>query len=263
MNQVLKYAGGKSRIAPWIISLFPPHNNYCEPFFGSGAVFFNKAPVRIETINDINSEITELFRVIREHTEELCRAIAFTPFSREEYMIAYEKADDPIERARRTLTRYHQSFSPAARSKNSWRNVTCSSGPFVTKAWNELPELVIEAAKRLKHAQIENCDALELIKRFDNSDALIYIDPPYPLAIREKNLYQYEMTDEQHIELLHVVKRSKAKIALSSYDNELYNRELEGWACAEKKCVIQIGQIRTEKLYMNYDPPLLAISLKN
>lgn len=261
MNQLLKYPGGKARIASWIISHFPPHDTYLEPFFGSGAVFFNKAPVKIETVNDINGDIVNLFRVCRENAEELCRLIAMTPFSREEYISCYEKSEDPIEQARRTLVRYHQSFATAARSKNSWRNVTVSSGPWVTREWNNLPEIIRTACGRIKHAQIENTDALEIIKRFDSPNVLIYLDPPYPLDIREKNLYKYEMDDDQQRELLQVVKKSKAKIVLSSYDNELYNSELEGWAVAEKNCTAQFGLVRTEKIYMNYDPPLLAVGM--
>ena len=103
MKQVLKYPGGKARIAQWIISHFPPHDTYCEPFFGSGAVFFNKAPDKIETINDIDGDVVNFFRVCREDPERLSRLISLTPWAREEYKDCYEKADDAVERARRFL----------------------------------------------------------------------------------------------------------------------------------------------------------------
>lgn len=86
---VLKYTGSKWRMADWIISLMPPHRSYLEPFFGSGAVFFKKPPSRIETINDLDGEIANLFRCVREKTEELARAVELTPYSREEYERAW------------------------------------------------------------------------------------------------------------------------------------------------------------------------------
>lgn len=261
MKQVLKYPGGKARIAQWIISHFPPHDTYCEPFFGSGAVFFNKAPDKIETINDIDGDVVNFFRVCREDPERLSRLISLTPWAREEYKDCYERADDAVERARRFLVRYHQSYGTCARSKNSWRNVTTYSGPNCSKEWNNLPMIIREAAARLKQAQIENCDALELIERYSHPGTLLYVDPPYPLALRERNLYRHEMTDEQHAALLQVLKKSRAKIILSSYDNALYNDELRGWATSEHTAIAQQGQIRTEKLYMNFDPPLLAMGL--
>jgi len=111
MKALLKYPGGKWRIATWIISHFPPHKVYCEPFFGSGAVFFLKPPARIETINDMDGNVVNLFRVCRENPEKLARAVELTPWSREEFVSCVDlDISDPIERARRTLVRYHQSF---------------------------------------------------------------------------------------------------------------------------------------------------------
>lgn len=109
-NAILKYPGGKWRIAEWIISHFPEHKVYLEPFFGSGAVFFKKEPCYIETINDINGDIVNLFRICRDFPEELARLINLTPFSCDEFVACYEKSADPIEQARRTLVRYHQSY---------------------------------------------------------------------------------------------------------------------------------------------------------
>lgn len=98
---VLKYPGSKWRLAEWIISLMPEKKSYLEPFFGSGAVFFKKPPSRIETINDLDGEITNLFRCIREKTEELVRAVELTPYSREEYERAWSwhRAGQPGGRA--------------------------------------------------------------------------------------------------------------------------------------------------------------------
>lgn len=151
MNAILKYPGAKWRIADWIIGYMPEHKVYLEPFFGSGAVFFKKRPSYLETINDIDGNIVNLFRVCRENPEELSRLISLTPFSREEFANCYQmEVEDPIERARRTLVRYHQSFGTCNSSKNSWRNVQTYGGPRCATMWNGLPEIIGECCERLK-----------------------------------------------------------------------------------------------------------------
>ena len=260
MKSILKYPGGKWRVCDWIISHFPAHKVYCEPFFGSGAVFFNKTAVPIETINDVDGNIVNLFRVCRENPQELARLIELTPWSREEYINCVDlNVSDPIERARRTVVRYHQSFGTSNSSKCSWRNVQTAGGPRCATMWNYLPAEVEETCKRLKEAQIENIDALELIKRYDDPNTLLYLDPPYPLSIRKKNIYKHEMAEPQQEELLRLILKSKSKVIISSYDNELYNEALKDWYVSEKSTIAQMGLPRTEKLYMNYQPPLLAL----
>ena len=253
MKAILKYPGGKWRIAEWIISFFPKHKVYVEPYFGSGACFFNKQPSYIETINDIDGNVVNLFRVCRDYPEELAKAINLTPFSRDEFISCNTPSDNPIEQARRTLVRYHQSFGTSNSSKNSWRNVQTYGGPRCATMWNCLPEIIVNCCERLKEAQIENTDALTLIERYNNENTLIYCDPPYLQELRKKNIYKHEMNNEQHIELLKVLKASKSKIILSGYDNNLYNSELSDWATAEKQTIAQMGLHRTEKLWMNFE----------
>lgn len=259
MNAILKYPGGKWRIAEWIISYFPEHKVYCEPFFGSGAVFFNKQPCYIETINDMNGDIVNLFRVCRDYPEELAKAINLTPFARDEFISCNTPSDNPIEQARRTMVRYHQSFGTSNSSKNSWRNVQTYGGPRCATMWNCLPDTIMNCCERLKEAQIENTDALTLIERYDNENTLIYLDPPYLQNLRKKNMYKCEMSDEQHIEMLRLIKKSKSKIILSGYDNDLYNSKLFNWVTAEKETIAQMGLHRTEKLWMNFELNLFQL----
>lgn len=263
IKAILKYPGGKWRIADWIISHFPPHKVYCEPFFGSGAVFFKKRPSYIETINDINGDIVNLFRVCREHPSELAVAIALTPWAREEYIDCYEIEGDDVERARRLLVRHHQSFGTTNSNLNTWRNSQTYNSPRCPAQWAELPETVMQLCGRLKEAQIENVDALTLIERYDDPQTLLYLDPPYLQGLRKRGLYKHEMTEEGHERLLELITRSKSKICLSAYDSELYNEKLKDWYTAEKPTIAQMGLPRTEKLYMNYAPDLLALGDRN
>ena len=253
MKAILKYPGSKWRISDWILSFFPEHKVYCEPFFGSGALFFRKKPSYIETINDINGDIVNLFRVCREFPQELATAINLTPFAREEFNDCYEKSDNPIEQARKTLVRYHQSFGTCNASKNSWRNVQTYGGPRCATMWNFLPGTIVDCCERLKDAQIENIDGIELIKRYNDPKTLIYCDPPYMQSLRKKNMYRCEMDNDKHIELLEAIRNTKSMVIISGYDNELYNDYLKEWVTAEKETTAQMGKHRVEKLWMNFE----------
>lgn len=259
LKAILKYPGGKWRIAEWIISYFPPHKVYCEPFFGSGAVFFKKPPSHIETINDISGDIVNLFRVCRERPSELASVLTLTPWAREEYVNCYESEGDDVERARRFIVRHHQSYGATNCNKNTWKNSQTFNSPCCPKQWAALPETVMQLCGRLKEAQIENVDALTLIERYDDPQTLLYLDPPYLQSLRKRGMYKHEMTDEGHERLLELALKSKSKICLSAYDSELYNDKLKGWYTAEKPTIAQMGLSRVEKLYMNYAPDLLAL----
>ena len=226
MRSILKYPGSKWRIANWIIEKMPQHHSYLEPYFGSGAVFFNKAPSNIETINDIDSDITNLFNVIRENTDELLRKVVMTPYSREEYDNAFiaSAEDDNIESARKFLIRCWQGIGSNNKYKSGWKNdVQGRERAYAVKNWYELPEKITEIVDRLKTVQIENRPAVELIKRFNSEKVLIYADPPYLTSTRKRNIYKYEMTDQEHEELLKVLLAHKGSVIISGYDNEMYN----------------------------------------
>lgn len=253
MKTLLKYPGSKWKIVDWIIDHFPEHKVYLEPFFGSGAVFFNKTPAYIETVNDVDGNIVNLFRVCRERPMELATALNLSPFSREEFVSCYEmKTENPVEWARRTVVRYHQSFGTSNSTKTYWRNVQVAGGPRCATMWNDLPLSVVECCERLKNAQIESIDAIELIKRYNNADTLIYCDPPYLQDLRKKNMYAAEMDEEEHKLLLETLVESKSNIVISGYDSPLYNEILAGWDTDERDAIAQMGLHRTEKIWFNF-----------
>ena len=268
MNQVLKYPGGKWRIASWITSFIPSHKVYLEPFCGSAAVFFAKAPVTQEFINDIDGNVINFFRVCREHPDELAELLYFTPYSREEFSAIEEPhtgssiilSDNPIENARRFAIRCFMSFGSKLGERSGWRYCKTSRGSTPSRAWANLPYVIYEVAERLKNAQIECSQALELIKRFNTDEILIYADPPYLLKTRKQNkLYRCEMNGEdEHIALLNALLSHKGPVIISGYDSELYNNMLSGWVTAEKRTQDNTGSMRTEKLWMNYPMPIGA-----
>ena len=107
VKAILKYPGAKNRIADWICEYIPKHDVYVEPYFGSGAIFFSKQPARIETINDMDGNVVNYFKVIRERPEELVQALRMTPYGRDEYNNSFNinKTDNEIERARKFAVR--------------------------------------------------------------------------------------------------------------------------------------------------------------
>lgn len=259
MNAILKYPGAKWRISKWIVEKIPKHHSYVEPYFGSGAILFSKKSIsNIETANDLDGEVVNLFNVIRDCPEELARAVYLTPYAREEYDMAFLNGEksDPIEKARLFLVKHWQGhgFRTGA-YKAGWKNdLQGRERSYVTMCWNRLPEWIINAAERMKHVQIECRPALEVIKRFDFQNVLLYLDPPYVLSTRSGKNYRHEMTDEEHEELLRVITNHKAKIMISGYHSALYDKYLKDWHREEITTFAEHARPRTEVLWMNYEP---------
>lgn len=263
MNAVLKYPGAKNRIAKRICEYIPEHNVYLEPYAGSLAVFFNKRASKIETLNDLDGDIVNYFRVIRDKLEEFKRAIEMTPFAREEYANAYiySNSDSDIERARKFAVKCWMGFGCGNLYRNGFKSGQQSNSPNPASAWDALPITLAEASKRLKNAQIENLPALELLSRYDTEDVFVYLDPPYLPDTRKKYLYKYEMNKGEHIELLEVIKNHPGKILISGYDNDLYNQMLPEWNKASINTLVEGGVHRKETLWMNYEMGQIKLSL--
>lgn len=261
MKSVLRYPGAKWSVADWIVGLMPPHKSYLEPFFGSGAVFFDKDPAPIETVNDLDGEIVNLFSVIREHPDELAAAVFLTPYSRQEYDAAWEllHSDEidtlgSVERARLMLLRYWQTHGSSARRKTGWKNdVAGREAAYAVRCWNALPDWIMDAALRLKDAQIECLPALDLIRRFRSPEVLIYADPPYLRSTRSGWQYRQEMRDDEHEELLQVLMEHPGPVMISGYDNALYNDRLSGWEKLQHPAQATNGTPRMETLWVNFE----------
>lgn len=261
MKSVLKYSGAKNRLATWICEYIPEHKVYLEPFAGSLAVLFNKKRSHIETVNDLDGEVVNFFKILRDNPEELKRIITLTPYSRSEYDKAYGETADTVERARRFCVRCWMGFGCANRYHNGFKSGQQTNSPNPAKAWAQLPETMPMASERLKGVQIECLPALELISRYDTEDVFMYIDPPYLHGTRKNYLYKYEMEDYEHEELLKVLVKHPGKILLSGYGNEMYSDYLSGWKKVHKSTNAEFGLARTETLWMNYEVGQLKLNI--
>lgn len=258
MKAVIKYPGSKWSMAEWIINHFPEHHSYLEPFCGNCAVLFNKPRSHIETINDLDGAVANLFECIRKDPERLAHDIYFTPYSRQIYERAFEATipDDPFEWAVQFCIRLNQGHGFRTNGERvGWKNdVVGRERAYAAKDWCTLPERIVEAAERLRGVQIEHMDAVELIKRFNHSNVLIYADPPYMLQTRHGKQYRCEMDDQQHERLLDALEAHTGPVILSGYDSPLYAKRLRKWHREERTAYSQIASRKTEVIWMNFDP---------
>ncbi len=255
--------GGKYSHLDWLLPLLPNCHHYCEPYAGSAAVLLNRDASPIETYNDIDGEVANFFRVLRNQSSRLIKAIAFTPFSREEFLIACltngEKISD-IERARRFFIRARQVRTGLAQTASigRWancRNTTRAGMSGVVSRWLGSVESLPHIAERLLRVQIENRPATDVIRLYDDKDTLIYCDPPYLHDTRgDSSAYGFEMEESEHIELAGVLHRCRGKVAISGYRNQLMDKLFKDWRrfdAASKQCH-SIKKIRQECLWTNY-----------
>ncbi|NMC20896.1 MAG: DNA adenine methylase [Thermogutta sp.] len=258
--------GGKFSHLDWLLPLLPACRHYCEPFGGSAAVLLNRDPSPVETYNDIDGEVANFFRVLRDDPDRLIRAIGLTPFSREEFAKACELDPRlaPLERARRFYVRARQVRTGLAQSATLGRWANCKNTSRagmagVVSRWLGAVEDLPEIALRFLPVQIENRPARDVILLYDSPQTLFYCDPPYVHATRgDSKAYAYEMDDAGHRELAELLNSVQGKVAISGYDCDLMNR-LYGPPVWRKhvgptKTIHSTKDERTEVLWTNYDP---------
>lgn len=264
------YFGGKYTHLDWVLKYLPQTKTYCELFGGSGVVLINKETAPIEIFNDLNEHVDNFFLQLRDNTEELIFKIELTPYSRREYFKCYKglyDTVDPIEWARRFFVVINQSFNGTHVRQTGWKFSTRQSRSKIAESVNrwltKAPNLW-KIAERLKRVEISNYDFRDLFVKVDFEDALIYCDPPYLHDTRtNNNEYKYEMTEQDHIELLCLLINAKAKVAISSYDNEIYREYLKDFyiTIANEKRHGLFHSKKTEMLWTNYNPNLVNPSL--
>ena len=257
MKAIIKYPGSKWSIAGWIINFFPEHHSYLEPFFGSGAVLFNKPRSNIETVNDLDGNVVNLFEWIKHDPEKLAHEIYFTPYARQVYEDAFaSEPEDSLQKAVNFYIKLNMGHGFRTNGeKVGWKNdVQGREMAYAAMDWKNLPGKIMEAAERLRGVQIENRPAADLISRFNYPNVLIYADPPYVLSTRHGKQYKHEMDDTGHNELMDVALAHRGPLLISGYDNEIYNDRLRGWHKEEITCYSQISSKKKECLWMNFKP---------
>lgn len=234
------YYGAKSRIAKHIIENIPPHNAWVEAFCGSAAVTLAKKPAPIEVINDVDDQIINLFEQLRNSNEELCRQIKLTPYSRAEFQKARLRETDitPLELARRFLVATMMTINATnAQTNKSGFSVSHSYSRQNREArvnrWRNLPERLERVVERFRSVRIENRDAKDILRMFQDRPAtLVYLDPPY--FVKRGHKYAIDANDRDfHEELLKICIKANCMILISGYRNELYDDMLtvdRGWS---------------------------------
>ena len=257
--------GGKFSHLEWILPLLPKSHHYCKPFAGSGAVLLNRDPSLVETYNDIDGEVVNFFKVLRNKKDELIEQIALTPFSREEFKIACELDPDlsEVERARRFYVRARQVRTGLAQTASVGRWANCKntsragmSG--VVSRWLGGVEQLGFIAERLLRVQIENRPAADVIKLYDSEETLFYCDPPYIHETRgDTKAYGFEMDNQMHVELADTLNSVKGMAAISNYDCELMDKlyPSKRWKkiLSPEKTIHSTKDKRQEVLWINYD----------
>ncbi len=262
---VFGWYGGKFSHLDWLLPLLPECHHYCEPFAGSGAVLLNRVPSPVETYNDIDGEVVNFFRVLRDQHEELVRAIALTPFSREEYYRAIHTTNgvSDVERARCFYIKARQTRTGLAQTASLGRWANCKntsragmSG--VVSRWLGGVGALDDIAQRLMRVQIENRPAIDVIRLYDGPRTLFYCDPPYLHATRgDVKAYGFEMDEGQHREFAEVVNACSGMVAVSGYDHPLMDKLFEPgkWfkTLGARKTIHSTKGTRQEVLWTNYD----------
>lgn len=258
----LRYHGGKFRLAPWVMQFFPPHHRYVEPFGGAAGVLLRKPRSYAEVYNDLDGDIVNFFRVVRDEEQRtrLVEACQLTPYARDEWAQCYEPTDEPVERARRTAVRAAMGFGSAGATKGrgGFRVDTARSYSTAMHNWADYPSSIQALGERMACVLIENRPAVEVMRQHDGPDTLHFVDPPYLPETRQitnsSRYYRHELNADEHIELLDTLKALRGFVVLSGYPSALYENHLQGWTThtTEARIAAHRGTgTRTEVVWLN------------
>jgi DNA adenine methylase len=260
-HPALRYFGAKFRLAGWVLDHCPPHQCYVEPFGGAAGVLLQKARSYAEVYNDLDGDVVNFFRVLRDHEDRqrLVQACVLTPYARAEFEQAWEPTNDAIERARRLCIRAQMGFGSAGATKGTtgFRIDTKRAYGTAQHLWLEYPEAIAAAGSRFAGVLIENRPAIEVMQMHDGPATLHFVDPPYVHSTRQmraKGGYRHEMNDQDHIDLIAVLKQLKGMVIVCGYPSDLYMGALAGWSTRTTSTSASGGRgstSRTEVMWLN------------
>jgi len=265
----LTYYGGKQTLAPLIISLFPEHILYGEPFTGGAAVFFHKAKSKVEVLNDTNGELMNFYKILRDHFRSLQKMVQATLHSRDAFRkaeVIYHNPDlfDKVTRAWAVWVICTLSFSAKMDGPYGYDKVSNTTSK---KIDNKRNGFTVDYQKRLAHVQIECADALYIIRSRDHEGAFFYCDPPYIGS----NMGHYKgYTEADYDALLSLLTKIKGKFLLSSYPSNILNSYIKKhkWSVIKRELLVSVNmksgnpKKKTELLIANYllkDPRLQTV----
>ena len=243
-----------------ILPHFPGHRAYVEPYGGGGSILLRKERSYAEVYNDLDGEVVNLFRVVRDRGAELVALLEMTPFDRDEYKGSFERSEDPVEQVRRTVIRSHMGFGSNALShavKSGFRANSNRSGTTPARDWANLPENVRLVVERLRGVVIENKDALDVMRQHDAPETLHYCDPPYVHETRSTKMhghhgYNHEMDDDQHRAFGAAVRELRGMVVVSGYGCDLYDKEIfPDWDRIAFAALSDKARDRVEVLWLN------------
>lgn len=269
----LRYHGGKWKLARWLQLFFPPHRIYVEPFGGGASVLLRKPRAYGEIYNDLDGEIVNVFRMLRDRGDELHQLLALTPFARAEFAASYERVEDPLEQARRTILRSFMGFGSAAATgeTSGFRANSNRAGTTPAHDWANYSKAVPALIERLQGVVIEHRDALATMAHHDGPTTLHYCDPPYVHSTRSGKVrgvvskgrstgkaYNHELDDEGHCKFAEFVHGLDGMVVVSGYPSALYSRLFCAWERHERPAHADGARDRTEVVWIN---PACSVAL--
>lgn len=264
-SPVIRYHGGKFRLAPWVMAFFPPHRIYCEPFGGAAGVLMQKPRAYSEIYNDLDGDLVNLFRIMQDDNQrqKLTELLVLTPYARAEFERAWKPARNSLERARRLVIRAQMGFGSAGATKGTtgFRIDTKREYETAQHVWAMYPSNLAAIGLRLTGVLIENRPAVDVMRNHDTLNTLFYVDPPYVHKTRcritgkgSARGYRHEMDDAEHHELLNALQNLDGMVVLSGYPNPLYDEALQGWERHTTTARISGGRgtsLREEVVWLN------------
>ena len=260
---VMNYPGAKARLAPWIIEHLPEHNTYVEVFGGSAAVLVHKPESINEIYNDIDDDLVDFFRVLRDRRDDLLDWLHHTPYSRtlyDEFVDAYHTGDrvsDPVVRAGRFWYLVQAGFNGDLTKRNSFSTSTSSRGyPCDAQARNfhRSRERLEAFAGRFQSVTIENLDWRDVIDRYDSATTAFYVDPPYP-SVRDEGYYPHH--DLDHSALVERLAEITGEAVISYGELPEYP---DSWTLRERTVTSTLSRANgedkdcPERLLLTFDP---------
>ena len=262
----LKTHGGKYYLSNWIIENFPEGYEdltYCEPFCAGASVFLNKNESKEEVISDTDDGVISVFKSLRDAPKEFIARIKRTRYTERAFKMAQNRSEKEFEDyVDQGVNEYvlRRMSRGGLKKAFAWSTRKRGGQPGDLNAWETMFEQLPLIAERAKNAVILNRNFIDVFKVWDEEDTLFYLDPPYLHSTRTEGsteLYEHEMSAEEHLDLLHLINNARGKIILSGYSSPLYNRNLKNWKVKRKNVANHSSQSKSKKrrvecLWMNY-----------